>query len=261
MMSSFNKRSLFSSLLLTMVLSLGGCTGASPQPAAPLRILLITGGGWHDYQTQEPLLIDGLNQRIDNIHWTVVHEGNQQPDHLTSLLQQDNWTTGYDLVIHNTGFGRVEDSDFVEHFVREHQHTPAVLIHAAVHSYRHAEPAAEHWFDFSGVQSMWHEQERVFTVENLAPRDPVMQDFPASWTPPVSDELYVVEKIRGDITPLAHAYGEDTEAHHPVIWKHQREHNRVFVTTLGHNSAMYQQAIYMDMLAAGVRWAAGLDVD
>lgn len=257
---SFNKASLLSSLLL-IVLSLGGCAGAPTQPAEPLRILLITGGGWHNFQAQEPLLIDGLNQRIDNIQWTVVHEGNKQPDHLTSVLKQDNWTADYDLVIHNTGFGRVKDSDFVKQFIQQHQGTPALLIHSAVHSYRYAEPAAEDWFSFSGAQSMWHEKERVFTVENLAPEDPVMRNFPASWTLPLTDELYVIEKIWGDITPLARAYGEATQAYHPVIWKHQREHNRVFVTTLGHNSPMFAQDVYMDMLAAGVRWAIGMDTD
>src|SRR5690606_35175283 len=111
--------------------------------------------------------------------WTVMHEGNQQPDHQTSVLQQENWAVGFDLVIHNTGFGRVKDSDFVQYFIQQHQRTPAVLIHSAVHSYRYAEPSAENWFAFSGAQSMWHEQERVFTVENLAPEDPVMHTFPA----------------------------------------------------------------------------------
>ncbi|HEY7885833.1 MAG TPA: hypothetical protein VIC08_12890, partial [Cellvibrionaceae bacterium] len=87
---------------LLLILMLGSCSNAQTEPASPLQVLLITGGGWHDFNTQQPLLIDGLNSRISNINWTVVHEGDKRPDHLTSVLQQDDWAEQYDLVIHNT---------------------------------------------------------------------------------------------------------------------------------------------------------------
>lgn len=122
---------------------------------------------------------------------------------------------------------------------------------------RYAEPAARHWFRFSGVQSMWHEDERRFAVENMAPDDPIMRGFPSEWPTPVTEELYVVEQIWGDITPLARAYGADTEQYHPVIWKHQLPDTRVFATTLGHNNGMFEQPAYLDMLARGALWALG----
>lgn len=217
-------------------------------------ILLVTGGGWHDYPAQETLLLEGLNQRLPGIVWTVVHEGEGQPDHLTSLLQEENWAADFDLVIHNTGFGRVTDADFVEQMVANHQGTPAVLIHSAVHSYRYAEPSTA-WFEFSGVQSMWHETEREFQVNTLRPEHPIMEGFPVEWYTPVTEELYVVEKIWGDITPLAEAHGVETGLEHTVVWTHEAEGVRVFATTLGHNSAMFEQAEYLDLVARGVRWA------
>ncbi len=223
-------------VLLLSLLTLSCITAAGEPgtlPPEPLKLLLITGGGWHDYRAQEKLLIQGLNARIPGIEWTLVHEGNQQPDHQVSVLKRDDWAQGYDLVIHNTGFGRVSDSDFVKKFVANHKDTPAVLIHSAVHSYRYAEPAAKNWFELSGAQSMWHEQERHFEIENLAPEDPVMAGFPKRWQPAITEELYVVEKLWGEITPLAQAYGPETEKQHPVIWKHQWQGERIFVTTLG----------------------------
>lgn len=251
---------------LLLMLLLAACSSLAPPGTSghtepPTQVLLITGGGWHDYEAQERLLTEGLSARIPNTEWTIVHEGNGEPDHQSSILQQDDWAAEYDVVIHNTGFGRVTDSDFVEQFVANHRGTPAVLIHSAVHSYRYADPGSRHWFRLSGVQSMGHEKERRLTVENMAPEDPVMANFPTEWQTPVTDELYVVEQIWGDIRPLARAYGTDTEQYQPVIWKHQLPDTRVFATTLGHNSGMFEQPVYLDMLARGVLWALGRPVD
>ncbi|MEX0928328.1 MAG: ThuA domain-containing protein [Balneolales bacterium] len=224
----------------------------SPVEEPPVKALLITGGGWHDYETQEKLLIEALSERI-NIEWTIIHEGDGEPDHHTSVLLEDNWAAGYDVIIHNSGFGRVTDPDFVKHFVAHHEGTPAVLVHAAVHSYRYAEPA-DPWFEFMGLQSMRHESQRRFELENIAPEHPVMRSFPETWQTPV-DEVYIIERIWGDITPLARAYGVDTEAYHPVTWTHEFNGTKVFATSLGHNNEMFSQTEFLDMVANGVLWA------
>lgn len=240
---------LFAALML-------GCTPSTePEKArGALQVLLITGGGWHDYEAQQPLLIEAIDERISNIDWTIVHEGNGDPDHKTSVLQEDHWADGYDLVIHNTAFGRVKDAEFVEQFVEHHRGTPAVLIHSAVHSYRYAEPSTA-WFEFSGLRSLWHEKERPLKVKNLAPEHPVMADFPDYWQTPVAEELYVVEDIWGDITPLAQIYGIETERPHPVVWTHEVKGTRVFATTLGHHTEMFQQEEFQNMVARGALWA------
>lgn len=248
-------------VLVACLATLAACTtGPSTNPAAHQgpSILLVTGGGWHDYPSQQSLLMNGLDQRVDDIRWTVVHEGDGQPDHRTSVLREKDWATDYDLVIHNTGFGRVTDADFVEHMVAHHKGTPAVLIHSAVHSYRYAAPSTA-WFEFSGVQSMWHETEREFRVDAVHAGHPIMEGFPAQWHTPVTEELYVVDRLWGDITPLAEAHGVETGTEHPVIWTHKAEGVKVFATTLGHHSAMFRQPEYLDLLARGVRWALSGD--
>jgi hypothetical protein len=222
----------------------------------PVRALYITGGGWHDYETQKELFISGMKERLgDDFEWTVVHEGNKEPDYHVSVLKEENWADNYDLVVHNTGFGRVTDAEFIESFVKYHKDTPAVLIHSAVQSYRYAEPATP-WFQFVGQQSMWHEEQRGFEVENVAADHPIMQDFPEKWSNP-DDELYVVEEVWGDITPLARAYGVETEAYHTVTWTHEIDGNRVFATTLGHTNEVFETDVFLDTLANGIMWAAG----
>jgi type 1 glutamine amidotransferase len=82
-----------------------------------------------------------------------------------------------------------------------------------------------------------------------------MESFPAQWETPVEDELYVVEKVWGDITPLARAYGEETDAYHPVVWTNELQGTRVFSTTLGHHNEMYEQPAFLEMIAEGLLWA------
>jgi uncharacterized protein len=220
----------------------------------PIQALLITGGGWHDYETQESLLIDGINERTEHaIEWTIVHEGDGEPDHHASVLKEENWTDGYDIIVHNTGFGRVTDPDFVAQFVEHHQGTPAVIIHASIHSYRYAEPA-DPWFRFMGFQSMWHESQRPFEVETIAPDHPIMQGVPATWTTP-DDEIYVVEELWGEITPLAHAWGEETEEYQIVAWTHEFNNTKVFATTLGHNNDMFEREEFLTKVTNGFLWA------
>lgn len=235
-------------LLFSLFLS---CAAEQQQP---IQALLITGGGWHDYETQEGLLTEGISERLgDKIDWTIVHEGDGEPDYHASILQEENWAEGYDVVVHNTGFGRVTDSEFVANFVEHHIGTPAVIIHASVHSYRYAEPA-DPWFEFMGFQSMRHEGQREFEVENVAPEHPIMKDFPEVWLSPV-DEVYVTEKIWGEITPLARAYGVETEEYHTISWIHEIEDTRVFVTTLGHNNETFEREEFLDKVANGLLWA------
>lgn len=241
---------LFTALFLFLTLS------CSPPEDDTIKALLITGGGWHDYETQEQLLIEGMDERLGEIiEWTIVHEGDGEPDYHISVLQEENWAEEYDLIIHNTGFGRVTDADFVKQFVEYHRGTPAVLIHSSIHSYRYAEPA-DPWFEFTGLQSMWHEDQREFEVENIAPDHPIMRSFPQTWLNP-TDELYVVEKIWGDITPLARAYGQETEAYHTVTWTHEIDDARIFATTLGHSNETFKTQVFLDTIANGILWASG----
>lgn len=226
----------------------------SDQEQPPIQALLITGGGWHDYEYQKELLTKGISERLEgNVEWTIIHEGDGEPDYHVSILQEENWAEDYDVVVHNTGFGRVTDPDFVEQFVKYHMGTPAVLIHASVHSYRYAEPA-DPWFEFMGFQSMSHEGQRRFEVENIAPDHPIMEGFPDVWLTP-ADEIYINEKIWGDITPLARAYGKETEEYHTVIWTHEINGTKVFATTPGHNNEVFEEKEFLDNIANGLLWA------
>lgn len=247
-------------LVTVAAVLLGACTEAYTEPPDAERdsinVLYLTGGGWHDYERQKELIPPGLDEHLGSleVNWTIVHEGQGDPEHLLSVLKEEHWAEDYDVIVHNHAFGRVEDAAFVKHAVEHHAGTPAVLIHAANHSWRYSQPA-DPWFEFAGLQSMRHEGARPLTVENIDSDHPIMEGFPAQWETPVEDELYVVERVWGDITPLARAYGEETEEYHPVVWTNEWQGTRVFSTTLGHHNEMYEQPEFLGMIAEGLRWA------
>ena len=239
-------------LFLVSIFLLFSTNSFSQDP--PIRILLATGGGWHDYETQEKLLTDAITKRLgDQVMITVIHEGDGEPDYHLSIFRDENWGEDFDVVLHNTGFGRVNDPEFVAHLVEQHKGTPAVLIHASIHSYRFAEPA-DPWFRFIGLRSMSHEAQREFEIENIAPAHPIMVGFPDRWMSPV-DEVYIVEELWGEITPLAQAWGVDTEEYHPVFWTHEADGIRIFAATPGHNNEIFYEDEFINVVINGILWA------
>ncbi|SMO45912.1 ThuA domain-containing protein [Fodinibius sediminis] len=223
---------------------------------APIEALLITGGGWHDFETQKKLLTEGISERLDHkIEWTIVHEDEGDPGHQVSVLKEPHWADNYDVVVHNTGFARVRDPNFVDQLVKYHKGTPAVLIHAAIQSYRFAEPS-DGWFKFMGYQSMASEESRTLEIENIAPKNSIMKGFPATWTTS-KEEIFIMEKEWGEITTLARAFGEEMQEFQPVTWTHEGDSTRVFATTLGHSNEIYQKKEFLEMVANGLLWAVG----
>ncbi len=72
-MGSFGIRTLVAVVLM-------GSFGIEPMRAGevlpvrkPIRVLLVTGGPFHDYKKQEKILVAGMTSRA-NIEWTVVNE-------------------------------------------------------------------------------------------------------------------------------------------------------------------------------------------
>lgn len=235
-------------LLGTLIASAGPARSAEP-----LRGLLITGGCCHDYDNQSEIITQGISQRA-KIEWDVVHEGGTSRDFKVSVYQEPEWAEGYDVIVHNECFGAVEDADFVTAIADAHFHgVPAVFIHCALHSYRSAGTGADAWRELIGVTSRSHERKRALEVRRME-EHPVMTNFPDSWATP-NGELYKIEHVWPNCTPLAEAYGEDTEQDHVVAWTNTFGRSRVFGTSLGHHNETMNNDIWLGMVSRGVLWA------
>ena len=221
--------------------------------AEPLKGLLITGGCCHDYGNQAQIITEGISQRA-NIEWDVVHEGGTSRDFRISVYEEDDWASGYDVIVHNECFGAVEDAEFVESIADAHfKGVPAVFIHCALHSYRSAGVGADAWRELIGVTSRSHEGKRSLEVRRMEDH-PVMTDFPVSWATP-NGELYKIEHVWPNCTPLAVAYGQDTEQDHIVAWTNTFGEARIFGTSLGHHNETMNNDTWLGMVARGVLWA------
>jgi uncharacterized protein len=245
-------------LIRAALLSLGFSLALqAAEPVAPLKVLMVCGGCCHDYEKQKLILAAGISARA-NVEFTTVHEESRVKDdrtHQISIYQQPDWAKGYDVVLHNECFGRVEDVAFVEGIAKEHAAgVPAVMLHCSAHSYRMAR--TDEWRKCVGQTSMSHEKNRDLLVKNTAPQHPVMKGFPLEWPNP-KDELYKNEKLWEHFVPLATSYGEETKKDHAVIWTNQYGKARVFGTTLGHNNSTMESEVYLDLVTRGLLWACG----
>lgn len=221
----------------------------------PLQVLMITGGGWHDYDAQKGILEEGLTARA-NIEMTVDHEAGDDSSAKISRHENTDWAEEFDLVLYNMCFADVRDVEWSQRIVNAHveHNVPAVMLHCAMHSYNYHRDD-DTWQKLVGVQTHNHQSHRPFTVEVLAADHPIMGSFPDEWTTP-EGELYNIEEVLDTATPLARAYGEDTGEHHVNIWVNEYEGVRVFGTTIGHHNVTMEHENYLNLVASGLLWAA-----
>ena len=245
----------FSCLVTVVVLWVpGDAAPAGEKKVEPLKLLMITGGGHHDYDNQKLILSEGIAARA-NVKWTITHRGGTDRNQIFELLMSPNWADGYDVVVHNQCFGEVVDVPFVESIARVHaEGKPAVMIHCTLHSYRNAKTDA--WREVVGVSSFSHEQHRPLAVKNLAPDHPVMRGFPRIWNTP-NGELYKIDKLWPGVTSLGNAFGQDSQKDHLCIWTNTHEKMRVFGTTIGHHNETMRHETYLDLVTRGLLWACG----
>ncbi len=239
-------------LSFLLAAALAATTLAAEKPK-PIKALLVTGGGFHDYDAQRKTLSEGLAKRL-NLELTVAHEGTTR-EHRNSIYEKADWAKGYDVVIHNECYGMVADKEFVERVAAPHKAgVPAVILHASVHSYRNA--PTDEWRQVIGQKSMKHDTRRDLVVQTVPANHPIMRGFPADWRS-AQDELYEIEKVWPDVIPLAMAFSETTKKDHVVVWTNTYGKGRSFVTTLGHLDATMKTDEYLDLVARGLLWSIG----
>ena len=219
---------------------------------APLKVLMVTGGSSHDYNSQKTILAEGISKRA-NIEWTIAHQGGKNRNEKIELFSKPNWADGYDVVLHNQCFGGVTDVAFVERIAKAHHDgVPAVTIHCATHSFRNAK--TDVWRLTLGVSSFNHEKHRPLKVRNVATDHPIMKNFPKLWNTP-NGELYKISKLWPNCKPLGIAYGEDTKKDHVCVWTNTYGKGKVFGTTIGHHNETMRDPIFLDMMTRGLLWA------
>jgi type 1 glutamine amidotransferase len=222
------------------------------QAARPLRGLLVTGGGYHDYKSQENILTEGVSART-RIEWTIVRETSMSNGHRIPLYENPNWADGYDVVVHNECYADVTDPAYIGKILDAHKKgTPAIVVHCAMHTYRSLK--SDEYREFLGVSTFRHGKQHPLDVKTLQPEHPIMKGFPTSWVTG-NEELDWIEKVWPGTTALAQAKAEENKKDNAVIWVHNYGKGKVFGTTLAHNNKTMSDPVYLDMFTRGLLWA------
>jgi type 1 glutamine amidotransferase len=228
----------------------------APKVRAPIRALYVTGGGFHEFVKQVTIVPPAVAQRV-KIAWTIDHSAGKSTEVLIDRHQNTDWTKDFDVVLYNMSFSHVVDREWIERLARAHHDSGvgAVILHGAVHSYRRSESRA--WGELMGAFSMRHDSQRPLTVETVAKDHPILRGLPQKWeTTP--EELYELERVWPNMTPLADSYSVESKKRYPLIWTNTHGKARVFVTSLGHNTEMIVNPLYLELVTRGLLWTLGL---
>ncbi len=230
----------------------------SATPAADsIRVLLVTGGCCHDYDFQTKALQLAVKEHGIQAAWTVVNEGGNGTTAEIDFYNNENWASGYDVVIHNECFADTTDADYIRRITNAHRRgVGAVVIHCAMHTYRSA--TIDDWRQLLGVTSRRHDHQSHYPIEVVAADHPIMKDFPAHHTSAM-DELYIIEKTWPTTQVLATSKSEADGKSYPVYWTNQFDKARVFGTTYGHSNETFEDPVFLGAVARGIQWAAERD--
>ncbi len=211
--------------------------------AAPLKVLFITGGGYHDYQKLAPHLTSNLSQRV---HATFDLRFGLE------TLRDPKFAEGYDAIVYDFCIDDGEPASIENALNATRQGKPTVMIHCALHSFK----TADEWRNCCGMVSRVHDPFQAFGTRKLDQRHPILQGFPDDWKT-TGDELYQTVQMSGQSIALLQVTSPHSGKDHIVCWVSTYGKGRVFGTTLGHDMKTAAQPAYLHLLANGLLWACG----
>ncbi len=126
------------------------------------------------------------------------------------------------------------------------------------------------WFKMMvGETFTWHASFQTFTIKNIDPTHPSMQGVPLKWTK--TDECYFGKQVYPGIkvlmmhdlstldkkdTQLITTHSGSFANFFPAVWYQSFEGGNIWVTTLGHDKANYQEATFKNHLLQGIKFIA-----
>jgi type 1 glutamine amidotransferase len=222
----------------------------------PIRALLVIGGCCHDYARQKDILLKGITARA-HVQFTVAYDPDTGTKHLNPVYQKQDWSKGYDVIVHDECCSDVKDLAAINRILEPHrQGLPAVVLHCGMHSYRSAgwPKVTTPWFEFTGLATTGHGPQLPIAI-TFTDRDSPITKGLKDWTT-IKEELY--NNYTGNLERTAHALarGKQGKSDCVVVWTNlYKGKTRVFATTLGHNNQTVADPRYLDLVTRGLLWA------
>jgi type 1 glutamine amidotransferase len=231
-------------LISVLSILLGAISSISAAVAEePLKVLLITSGGYHDYETLGPFLAKELQKRINGkIDWKKGLE----------LLKDPDFAKDYDAVIYDVCDDEAPD-EVIDNVLKATSLGKAtVMIHCSIHAFRRS-PKVSEWEGCCGLKSKFHDPYSPLTVQKIDADSAITSDFPDNWKT-IGDELYQNISIEPKSRPLLKVKSPHDGREHVVCWTIEYGKGRVFSTTLGHDMKTTSTPEYLQLVANGLKW-------
>ncbi|MBI3870943.1 MAG: ThuA domain-containing protein [Verrucomicrobia bacterium] len=230
----------------TILLSAFRAASAENAGTPPLRVLFLTGGGYHDYQKLAPHLTRELARRV-RVDFDVRFG--------LDSLKDPGFAKAFDAVVYDVCDDEVSDGILTNALNTVRAGKPAVMIHCAVHAFRRS-PLIHEWETCCGMRSKVHDPFAPLSTVKLDPASPITRSFPEDWKSP-GDELYQTISIDPMSHALLRAKSLKDGREHIVAWTYEFGRGRVFATTLGHDMKTAVSEHYLQLLANGLLWSCG----
>ena len=228
--------------------------------AAPIKVLLVTGGGWHDYKGQKEILKTTIESKLHatvDVKWTTTEQHPVSPteNKFPHIFTQD-FAKGYDVVLHNhchTGFKGDDDINAAIDNQLKHK-AGIILTHGSFHTFRSSPEEA--WDRICGCNSKVHIHHSPLQINVVNDDHPVTALLGVSGWKTENGELYTTHLLPNTISLAEGTSLEGKKKTDSCIFAHQVGDARVVGITLGHHNSTMEQAEYRELIALSVLWAA-----
>jgi len=230
--------------------------------AGPLRVLVLSGGSFHDFEGNLKQLIEHMPVPADT-HWTFLPLGDDSPDGVSKALRLRQLEAlelpgEHDVILAYTqgelGLSPTAKDKLLA-FVRGGG--GFVGLHCAADSH----PGWDGYVEMLGGRFESHPPYGEVTVQLTpsAPSHPVTRGLPDRWV--LKDEFYHLQDLHLDgatllMTGVSPAGGEKAL---PVTWAKPYGQGRVVYTSLGHGPDAERDARVQHLVAQALLWAGGRD--
>ncbi|HZL99091.1 MAG TPA: ThuA domain-containing protein [Planctomycetota bacterium] len=237
----------------------GGTTGPGRDRSGPLRVLVLSGGGYHDFDGNLKLLLDGLPVPAGT-HWSFLSLGDDSADGVSRALRLRQLESlelpgEHDVILAYTqgelGLSPTAKDKLLA-FVRGGG--GFVGLHCAADSH----PGWAEYTAMLGGRFESHPPYGEVTVQltPAAERHPVTRGLPDRWS--LKDEFYHLTDLQlGDATLLMTGVSPAGGEPRPVAWAKPYGQGRVMYTILGHGPEAHSDARYRKLVAQALLWAGG----
>ena len=237
--------------VLLAALCTAACTGRVD--GAPIRVLAILGGDFHDFFGNSQLLLGGVGQQVPltvDVHFL----GQSSPPRaaaplVPNPLRDPDLSVRYDAILMYTQ-GDAFPLDAGERavlldFVRAGG--GFVGLHCAADTFK---PDPD-YMRLVGGRFVTHPPYGTVPVRRIAGEHPVLlgiTDFAQN------DEFYYLDAVDLTTTSVLLAGIAPDGQTRPLAWTHTFGAGRVFYTALGHDAAMHTDASYQRLIGNALRW-------